>query len=131
MELLDSLTAFIEQFNTWIGFFSFVVSCFTLVFSIRIKNKVENAKDEQILNFNKSAIIGELNGYSIFIDKNQTENIDKHALQSYIIELEESYTILKKKRKKVFKNLSSSIKKNDWLSVKRYLSNLIAYIERI
>ncbi|PEH49324.1 hypothetical protein [Enterococcus faecium] len=131
MDTLNAIVAFIEKFNTLIGFLSFVVSCFTLFFSIRIKSKVENAKDEQILNINSDKIIGELRAYSIFIDKNQTDNIDRHSLQSYLIELEETYPLLKKKKKKIFKLLYSSLKDGQWLSVKRGISHLIAYIERI
>ncbi|EOH94815.1 hypothetical protein [Enterococcus pallens] len=121
----------LDKINAVTGLVSFIISGVTLFFSIRIKNNVENARDEQTLTFRKPKIIGDLQGYSIYIDKNNVELINKHALKSFLIELEETYPFLKRKKKKVFKSLYESLEKDDWYSIKRGISNLIAYIERI
>ena len=131
MDRLNTFVTFIEKFNTLIGFLSFIVSCCTLFFSIRIKHKIENAKDEQVLNLKSDQIIGDLKAYSIFIDKNDTDNINVHSLKMFLIDLEESYPLLKKKKKKIFKSLYSSLDNQEWDTVKRCISNLSAYIERI
>lgn len=121
----------LDKINAVTGLVSFFISGFTLFFSIRIKNHVENARDEQTLIFRRTIILGELQGYSIFIDKNNVELINKHTLKSFLIELEETYPFLKRKKKKVFKSLYESLEKDDWYSIKRGITNLIAYIERI
>lgn len=131
MSNIDSIINFIDKFNTLFGFLSLLVSGWTLFMSFRIKNKIDNAKNEQILISKKELVLGELHGYSIFVDKNSFKSINKEHFQNFLIELEESYPILKKKKKRAFKKLNASIVKDDWMSSKRAIINIRTYIERL